>query len=357
MGTLVRERMAEDPGWRYFTSDGRWICPCCLNPVAKRPGAPIMDAAGAHLARCPAYAGGRGTQRPEAEIAHRVRIEQVGQVAANDPAWRVYDHEGVWWCPGCLTRIPTVRLSAVGELTTFTTRALTDHAAVCQPLASGTLHTPAEVQAAAERGTWLISAERVVRSQIGFPSWRYATRSGAWICPCCLAAVGEVVIRKGAVDWNGLIAGMSRHLAAGCSAVRSLGRFEPRSEDDVRDAAVRAEPGAGTTVRMARPLGEVRPGGGLRTPLHSNALRRPSGAIPEAPPVEPDPAPVAPVASPVTTSRRIRRGASPLPLDPEPEAPAAVVPGTDALPGWLRSEPAEEPAPSAAAAEADAATG
>jgi serine phosphatase RsbU (regulator of sigma subunit) len=373
LGTAVRERMAEDAAWRYFTGDGRWICPFCLNPVAKRAGAPIHDAAGGHLARCTAHAGGRGAQRSEAEIAHRVRIEQVGQVAAADPSWRIYDHEGIWWCPGCLSRVPSVRLGAAGDLTSFTTRALTEHAAVCAALGAGTVHTPAEVQAAAERGTWLISAERVVRSQIAFPSWRYAARSGAWICPCCLAAVPDVVIRKGAVEWETLIAGMTRHLALGCAAVRSLGRFEPRSEDDVRDAAVRAEPGAGTTVRMARPLGDGRNAGGMRTPLHSAALRRPpgtpTGSTGRDPFADEDvepPAPTAPVAPVATTARRVRPGASPLPLSPElpvapelplvPESEPEARPGTDALPGWLRNgEPPVIPvAPAVSADAADA---
>ncbi len=363
--------MSADPAWRYFTDDGRWICPFCLNTVAKRTGAPIQDAAGGHLVRCAAYAGGRGAQRSEAEISHRVRVEQVGQVAASDPAWRVYDHEGVWWCPGCLSRIPSVRLGAGGDLSTFTTRALTDHASTCQALGAGTVHPPAEVQAAAERGTWLISAERVVRSQIAFPSWRYAARSGAWICPCCLVAVPEVVIRKGAVDWDILIAGMTRHLALGCSAVRSLGRFEPRSEDDVRDAAVRAEPGAGTTVRMARPLSDGRAAGGMRTPLHSAALRKPPGS-PAAGTADVDPfaaadaedgsgdgipplAPIAAVAPALPPVGSARTGASPLPWspDPSPSSSADVEPprpGTDALPAWLRAAepPAANPPPAAA---------
>ena len=127
---LVREQFNTQASWRYFTSDGRWVCPFCLTVVAKRPGQSHEASCAGHLDRCPAYAQGRGGERPEAEISQRLRQEQVTQLANADPAWRIYDHEGIWYCPGCLDRITAVRLSNA-QVSGFTVRAMAEHVAGC----------------------------------------------------------------------------------------------------------------------------------------------------------------------------------------------------------------------------------
>ncbi len=139
----VRERLAQDPQWAHVAQNGKWICPFCLSAVAKRQGRTREDSIALHLDGCRGFAAGRGQACEDQRVQERLYFEDMTWQAETSPAWRIYDHEGVWWCPSCLNRIPTVRLQA-GQLNNFVFQAMAGHLRLCAAYAAGRIN-PAEV--------------------------------------------------------------------------------------------------------------------------------------------------------------------------------------------------------------------
>jgi len=139
----VRERLAQDPLWGHLAQNGKWICPFCLSAVAKRQGRTREDSIALHLDGCRGFAAGRGQAGEAQRVQERLYFEDMTWQAETSPAWRIYDHEGVWWCPSCMNRIPTVRLQA-GQLNNFVFQAMAGHLRLCAAYAAGRIN-PAEV--------------------------------------------------------------------------------------------------------------------------------------------------------------------------------------------------------------------
>jgi len=234
---LVKERLGKDPGWRHFARNGAWICPFCLASVRGHDDtrSALVRAIEGHLGRrCSAYRAGAGSPQSDQVIADKQIYEDIAHLAATDPAWQVFDHEGYWYSPSSLVRVAGVRIAA-GRFDSFTIQAMVNHMALCPEFRGGTLHPVETVQQARDRWQRTLTVANHLRQLLQFPLWRYTNRDGHWICPFCLGHIAEVVV-KVPDDWQGAPELMAAHLVEVCRSYRPE-RPESQSESAVRKAA------------------------------------------------------------------------------------------------------------------------
>ncbi len=309
---VVRERQARDPLWSHLALNGRWICPFCVGAIARRPGRSNDESLAAHLDGCRAFAGGRGQPQTAEAIARKAAYENVSHLAGSDPAWRIYGHDGIWFCPACLGRIPSVRLNN-GQLGSFVFQAMCDHLARCGPWQQGNVQTVTVVNAARDRTAQIPVLAKSVAGQLPSPVWRYVDPSGAWVCPCCLAPVSAVRLSTPA-DWQNAPEAMAGHLLLGCRAYRP-DRLEIQPETAVQRAAqvVTSTPLPAPAARLRSPrpgLGttsKIRgtPTVGLRTPQVTRGIRSLSSPDMQASGLDRPATAAPPVARPVSETNPI----------------------------------------------------
>ncbi len=335
---IVRARLSDDPDWSHVARNGAWICPYCLSAVrgADTTKAALGRAIEGHLdRRCTGWHGGKGTPKVSAEIIARQAYEDIAHLAATDPAWQVFDHEGYWYSPCSLQKVHSVRL-ANGRFDSFTVRNMVSHLLSCDQYAAGKVMGAGDVQRARDaqvRAGHLIGN---IRQLLEYPLWRYADATNHWICPFCLGAIASVPLVS-AVDWELAPDRMAWHLAGECP-VYVPDRPQTRDEASVRAQAGGSEPRQRPSADERRPSGlriarsgSHPTGSPVRTPRSS--LRTPAPGTSAQPRI----------ATPVTGSR--------IPLTtPLPGASHIATP----IPGSLRTPPPVDPAvPAASPASAD----
>ena len=263
LAATVRDRLLSDNTWAFFAQNGKWICPFCLSAVAKRQGRSREDSIALHLEGCRGYAAGRGTAQNLNLVAERMHFENMTYQAEATPAWRVYDHEGVWHCPSCLERISNVRLQG-GQLNNFVFQAMAGHLRVCASYHQGIIYAVEDVMRARDLAARTPGLAQLVSAQLQFSVWRYVDRANAWVCPCCLQHVSEVTVRS-PEDWQTAVEGITKHLLLRCPAF-SPERFETQPEPLVQQAASLSP----TTT----------PAGGQKTTPSGGVARTPSSGTP-----------------------------------------------------------------------------
>ena len=263
---LVQGRLAGDTVWRTFAQNGAWVCPYCLSAIHRRSGRSVEESIAHHLGSCRNFAGGRGQVQPSARILGRVSFENLTHLAANDPAWRVYDHEGHWFCPSCLERIPQCRLQG-GQITSFVHHAMGSHLSACASYQAGRMHAADQVIRARDRHVQVPALAKVVAAQLQNSAWRYANALGCWICPCCLNGVAEVRLMQ-PQDWQRAPESMARHLLNNCSAYHP-DRLVVQREVAVRQAAAENQV---APVPVAKSRGGTDRVGVVRTPVQGNQV-------------------------------------------------------------------------------------
>ena len=323
----VKARLADDPQWGYFALNGKWICPYCLSPVARRAGKTREDSIIVHLESCRNYHAGRGATQTAEIIARRQQFENLVHLADTDNSWRVYDPTGCWFCPACLERVPSVRVQGQ-QLNSFVYQAMADHLGRCAAYQRGARPSPDEVQKARDRAARLPALWQYVQSQLQFPAWRYLDAQGLWICPCCLSHVSQVRV-AGEVDWQRAPEGMVQHLISQCRSY-ALDPSQCQPEMAVRQAASeqpQAPPPVLPIARVTTPLPSV------RTPL-PGVRATPAAGVPIARLASP-PAPgerAQGARGLETTPTRRPRSLHPLNLAAAPTAPVAPAVPPTALP-------------------------
>ena len=184
--------MACDELWNIRSTNDLWICPCCLSAIAKRPGLSLVDSVARHLENCRSFAMGKGATQPRDRIVERQVYENLIHAAQSDPAWKVYDHDGVWISPHSLQRVPTVRTQN-GKLDNFLFQAIARHLSQCQFYRQGMTHTVDEVMLARELHRRVPEITRYVAFNLATQdAWRWIDAYGSWICPFTLFAVPQV---------------------------------------------------------------------------------------------------------------------------------------------------------------------
>jgi hypothetical protein len=234
LAQFVRERLANDPVWSVVAQNGKWICPYCLNGVIKRVGRSQEESLAMHLEGCRAYAGGRGQAQPQNLVEERMHFENMTHQAESQPAWRVYDQDGVWFCPACLDRVAAVRLQG-GQLSNFVFQAMAGHLRNCASYRQGVMHPPEDLMAARDRYARAPGLGATVIGLLQQTVWRYTNTSGQWVCPLCLAHVPEVVVVQ-PTDWQHAVDAMAKHLLLHCGNFDPE-RIETQPEEVVQQAA------------------------------------------------------------------------------------------------------------------------
>ncbi|MFW5750084.1 MAG: PP2C family protein-serine/threonine phosphatase [Planctomycetota bacterium] len=327
---FARHRFERDAYWQYQTLDHRWICPYCLAAVrSPQTGrSAMLRAIERHLAqRCPKCAGGTGPYQPQEAIQERVRYENIAHLAMTEPAWQVFDHEGFWYSPASLQRVPSVRLRN-RRFDNFTVQNMVAHLATCPHYRAGRLHGVAEVQSARDRGIRVSKLAKNIRRSLGYPHWRQLDAQDHWICPYCLDHVTAITVNHhSGIEHH--VDGMAHHLLFRCSAFRP-DRQELRTLEEIRAAA-----GTDAGPPEARPIAPTaRPP--IARPSEADSSERRAaashGGIPIATPL-PDSAD-APVARPIgdtgvaeavplsfaSGQAPVAKPASERPADPRPRA-------------------------------------
>lgn len=303
---VVKQRLTDDPLWQHHAVNGAWLCPYCLSAVRSTDGtrSGLARAIESHLnRRCTGWRGGSGTPHTAEAIAGRRSYEDIAYHAGSDPAWQVFDHDGFWYSPSSLQRVPQVRLVG-GRFDSFAIQQMVNQLAQCPHYQAGVVHSLAEVTRARDAAVRVGQLLGNLRQLLQYPLWRYVDAAGQWICPFCLNHIASAVIRS-EQDWDPAIERMAWHIAADCPAYVPE-RPEPKLEALVRQAA--SEP-PDAPARQAIPQA-------LRTPLppHSNSVPRlttPTTGTRALPPgraegrTAPSGIPVAPVMSPSSGARII----------------------------------------------------
>ena len=234
LAQFVRERLANDPVWSVVAQNGKWICPYCLNGVIKRVGRSHEESLALHLEGCRSYASGRGQAQAQNLVEERMHFENMTFQAESQPSWRVYDPDGVWYCPACLDRVTAVRLQG-GQLSNFVFQAMAGHLRNCASYRQGVMHPPEDLMAARDRYARAPGLGATVMNALQQPVWRYTNTSGHWVCPLCLAHVPEVVVVQ-PTDWQHRVEAMAKHLLLHCGNFDPE-HIEPQPEELVQQAA------------------------------------------------------------------------------------------------------------------------
>ncbi len=235
LSQLVQARMAAEELWNIRSVNDLWICPFCLSAIAKRPGLTASDSVVRHLENCRHFAMGKGHAQTRQLILDRRTYENIVHSAQSDPAWKVYDTDGVWLSPFSLQRVPQVR-SANGKVDNFLYQALAKHLAQCAFYRQGMPHTVDEVLLARELHRRIPEVVRFVRYQLQTQtSWRWIDAAGSWICPYTLFAVAQVHLNSLA-EWLAAPESIALHLITH-SPRFATGQAHPHPEDSIANAA------------------------------------------------------------------------------------------------------------------------
>lgn len=297
-GDAIRDALERDAWWQVYSRDGRWICPFCLTAVRPPQGQTgkiaLLRAIERHLVgRCSGYDHGKGQPQPMEAIQLQAQHEDISSCAMSDPAWQVFDHEGYWYSPSSLRKVPTVRITT-GRLDNFVVQQMVRHLGTCQLFQRGDLHDVRAVQAARDQGMRIDKLATDIEKLLGHPIWRYRDSAGCWICPYCLDHV--VTVRAtGERDWRDLTRRMATHLLTGCS---KFGPGQNRIHDElsVRGAAQQAPPPLPTQddppTRYARSQSNATPIAtpinlpkGVTPPAGTRRMVAGSGSLPQAKPL------------------------------------------------------------------------
>lgn len=214
MAPLVKRKVGHDPLWSVRTLAERWICPYCLGAIAKRAGRTHDDSIALHLESCRSHAAGKGQIRTLADVQAQAAQEDLVHRAMQDPAWQVYDEDGVWISPTSLERVPTVRRQD-GIATTFTYQAMAQHLATCPFHRQGILHQAEVVLRAQAALPRMDETLRWVVQQLNtVDAWRWINAQGLWIDPYGLVPVPGV---RPLVDPAGTPMAVAKYLVTRCS--------------------------------------------------------------------------------------------------------------------------------------------
>ncbi|NRA38328.1 MAG: hypothetical protein HRU15_09325 [Planctomycetes bacterium] len=279
---LVRDKLDNDLQWQNYTTDGRWICPYCLKDLrAPRTGkSGMVHHIESHLGgRCSGFHGGEGQAHSAEEINDQLLTLHIEDQARSNTAWQVFDHEGFWYSPSSMQKIPSVRI-VNGRFDGFTVQQMVQHLKRCPYYAEGRIYPVENVQAARDQGIRVQSLASNLERVITQPVWQMYSAIG-WLCPYCTSEVASVQQHDQPGD---ILVQMAGHLMLQCATYQQ----DPRaikSEAIVRQTLQRMHPA--TTTQAAPPAAPIAAPAQNAPPLQA--------PVPAAAPIQ-----AAPIAAPVT---------------------------------------------------------
>lgn len=213
---VVRKELTNNSKWRFYANNGKWICPYCIAPVSKRVGKNMPDSILLHLESCKSWARGRGVPLSDTVILRRLQTEDIASNIDTNPAWRITDHTGAWFCPACQERVPHIRMHPGQPITSFIYQAVGDHLGRCSQWRSDLQITQAHSDGARSRALYMAQLIPFVQERLQTPLWRHVDARGLWICTYCLGHLS--LTRSGsAPDWSQSAEGIAQHLLCNCA--------------------------------------------------------------------------------------------------------------------------------------------
>lgn len=306
---FVRDRLADDVNWQHYTNDERWICPYCLKDLrAPRTGkSALVSHIESHLSnRCANFKGGEGQIQSDQAIYERKLGLYIEEQARNNSAWQVFDHEGYWYSPSSLSRVPSVRI-VNGRFDSFTVQQMVTHLKSCPQFTQGTIHDAAAVQAARDNGIRISSLATNLQRVVTQPVWRFYSPQG-WLCPYCTHSIPH--IHQGLNPGDALNS-MASHLMQECAvyrqdqrAIKNEGQLQQVLQQ-YQQASAPAPVAAPVQAPIAHPSGEIPAAAAIREPTQQlptpqTLERTNSGHIPIAQPAAGrTPSGYLPIATPI----------------------------------------------------------
>jgi hypothetical protein len=312
---MVQPKRSQQPGagkqsdddrriWQFFTVDQRWICPYCrgAHKVQQNTAQSIRALMQQHLQRqCTNYAGGQGRMHTITEMQHQAHLYNVEYFARNDRAWQVFDHEGYWFSPCSLQRVPSVQLNN-RRFDANTVQRMAEHLLACPYYRQNTIHPIEVVQQARDLHAKVMSLSRNLQKVVDQKIWQYADNRQQWVCPYCLDHNPEVTVPAQG-DWLQLTPLMAHHLLSRCPVYQANPRGI-RSEREVAAVAKGQGPSHAFGGRSpSNPSLQVMPiGPAEKTPLQTMSLSPVTQRLHTPPsgsrPIAPDPSQLTPHTRP-----------------------------------------------------------
>ncbi len=215
----IQQRLAHDAAWQVLANKRHWLCPYCgevgVSPYQARR-APL-DILRHFVNKCRDWSEGARPRLGHAALEAKARRIELDELLRSDPAWRLTDWLGRWWCPYCAEATTVLWHSETKDVPPPIERVL-EHLDRCTALRDKRKLYAAEaleliVREASRLGERTAQVRRKIESD---PTWRQATPDGKWLCPGCRRPVPEVDISSDLLLTSIAPAHMARHLIERC---------------------------------------------------------------------------------------------------------------------------------------------
>jgi serine phosphatase RsbU (regulator of sigma subunit) len=216
----VVSELGKNPAWRVFLGGSTWVCPYCVKPAVEnaRGNPELADLVLSHLKACPQWQEFKGMTRSAPALQAVVhKTEITNQMRAN-PAWRLRDPEGKWYCPYCAR--PTEVVFESNKLDKPTLESIVKHVEQCYAYEGGngqpqTLEYLQNVLKASQKVKSLIaSVSHLVATE---PLWQFKNKGQRWACPYCRRIVDSVDVSSPFLTESVAPREIAKHLVTSCS--------------------------------------------------------------------------------------------------------------------------------------------
>ncbi len=215
----VAQELSKNLAWGQYLFGKNWLCPYCgkVGVENGKDHPELFDKVLDHLKSCPPWREFEGQQLTAGHLAGSIQKTEITQQMRSNPAWRVRDSEGSWYCPFC-TR-PTEVVFSSNKLTRETLEAIIKHLGKCFGYDHGkgqpqTLQYLQGLVAGAERIKRLTGT--VAEKTASDPLWRCKNDKHRWACPYCKRIVDSVDMSSEFLTKSVAPRAIAKHLVDSC---------------------------------------------------------------------------------------------------------------------------------------------
>jgi serine phosphatase RsbU (regulator of sigma subunit) len=234
----IAQTLKEDATWRHFV-DGDWVCPYCGKIGARdAEGGDLAEAALNHLGeQCERF------PEPDAEPLPPKALQRIrdGMVCARrimkEPAWKVIDVDGFWFCPFCGTATGVNLEDLTKESLRPKAEEVGEHIEHCyaykmrdgKPLPVTVLR-----KAVGKVNRDKRACAQVRRRLATDARWKLKVGGGTWLCPVCEETIPGIDVSSPLLLEFTAPMKIARHLLYGCPRFQG-GKGNVRSIEDLRE--------------------------------------------------------------------------------------------------------------------------
>lgn len=211
--------LERNPLWQLEVL-GHWLCPYCGSLAEPVQGRAKSEVVVAHLVTsCPGWRGFRGAYIPMKTLRNKSVAILIQQSLSRDPAWKVVDDHGCWYCPYCSGEVQLKLDGGKAGRNTAIQEAIRDHMSHCYKFQAGKGQpVPAkELRKVADRANKVKRLAPRVRKILNMDErWRKTANDGSWICPICFERIKSVDITTELLRNETAPTAVSNHLLRAC---------------------------------------------------------------------------------------------------------------------------------------------